>query len=369
MNKIQKRVVLVAGARPNFMKIAPLYRALLTLPEIKPIFVHTGQHYDYNMSENFIKDMGLPPPDVFLNVGSGSHATQTAAVLVAFEGYCHAQRPELVVVVGDVNSTLASALAAKKLEIPVAHVEAGLRSFDMSMPEEINRRAVDAISDLYFVTEESGCKNLHREGVEPGLVHLVGNLMIDTLLYQLERLPKEDCRQKKPYALLTLHRPANVDNPDVLHNVLKALAEIAKQLPILFPVHPRTSKRIDQFGLATLFHKQFERLPSLGYIEFLKLLKYADLVITDSGGLQEETTALGIPCFTLRNNTERPITIEQGTNTLLGSNPGTILRAFAEFSSGNMKTGCIPEFWDGKTALRIAAIVSLYLNTSQNDTR
>ncbi len=362
MDMIPKRAMLVAGARPNFMKIAPLYRAFHTISAIEPVFVHTGQHYDHNMSDSFIDDMGLPRPKYFLNVGSDSHGQQTAAILAGFEKVCSVDQPDLVVVVGDVNSTLACALAAKKLNIPVAHVEAGLRSFDMSMPEEINRKAVDAISDLFFVTEASGCENLLREGAAPDTIHFVGNLMIDTLLYQLAILPEKQPRYDQPYALLTLHRPSNVDNPETLKRLLEALAQIAKELPIFFPVHPRTRKRIEEFDLAFIFHNQFERLPPLGYRKFLHLLKYADLVITDSGGMQEETTALAIPCFTLRNNTERPATVSIGTNMLLGSDPVALMHAFSDFRSGLIKSGRVPDLWDGQTAQRITCIVEQYLN-------
>ena len=350
------KIILVAGARPNFMKIAPLIHHLQkNSGAITWKLVHTGQHYDYEMSRAFFDDLQIPTPDFFLGVGSDSHARQTAAIMVEFENICQKERPEMVLVVGDVNSTLACAITAKKLQIKVAHVEAGLRSGDMTMPEEINRRVTDAIADYLFATEPSAVANLEKEG--HSRVFLVGNIMIDTLFYHLERLPPGEAAPQ-PYSVLTLHRPANVDNPEKLRDILTALTEISRTLPIYFPVHPRTRKRIDEFGLETsLADGRFHLLPPLPYRRFLRLWKDASVVFTDSGGLQEETTALGIPCFTIRDNTERPITVSEGTNTLVGTNGRNLLEAYRHFERQGGKKGRIPPLWDGRTAQRIVAVL------------
>jgi UDP-N-acetylglucosamine 2-epimerase (non-hydrolysing) len=353
-------ILVVAGARPNFMKVAPLMRALQAHETILAKLVHTGQHYDENMSGCFFDEFDIGAPEFHLKAGSASHGVQTAKILVAFEKLCLRQHPDLVVVVGDVNSTIACALAAKKLCIPVVHVEAGLRSFDRSMPEEINRIATDSITDLFFVTEESGQLNLLSEGHDPAGIHFVGNLMIDNLHHQLRKLPP-GAPPAPHYVAMTLHRPSNVDDPKVLARLLGAVSEIAKELPVYFPVHPRTRARIEEFDLGRLFHSGFHRLPPLPYGAFLSLWKDADLVITDSGGLQEETTALGIPCFTLRDNTERPITVSQGSNTLLGCDADALLGQYARFRSGEIKRGVIPALWDGHTGQRIAAILEEFL--------
>lgn len=358
------KVFLVAGARPNFMKIAPVYRASKKQPSVDCRIVHTGQHYDQEMSQAFFDDLDLPAPDFNLNAGSGTHASQTAKIMTAFEKICMKEMPDWVVVVGDVNSTLACSIVAKKMLIRVAHVEAGLRSFDMTMPEEINRMVTDSITDCFFVTEESGEKNLLREGKPAGSIHVVGNVMIDNLIHQLEKLKGEDgqrftagdLKQRcSPYAFLTLHRPSNVDDRDIFEGIAGALNEIAAERPILFPVHPRTKKMMSQFGIR--LSERIYTLPPLGFRESLFLWKDAEVVLTDSGGLQEETTALGIPCVTIRENTERPVTITMGSNVLAGTRPDGILKAYRTArQKGN--TGTIPPYWDGKAAERIWNILT-----------
>jgi UDP-N-acetylglucosamine 2-epimerase (non-hydrolysing) len=353
------KVFLVAGARPNFMKIAPIYRASKKYQEVICKIVHTGQHYDFEMSQTFFEDLELPEPDFYLNAGSGSQAVQTAKIMVAFEEVCLRERPDWVVVVGDVNSTLACSIVAKKLLIRVAHVEAGLRSFDMTMPEEINRMVTDAISDCLFVTEESGMQNLFREGRRSEQIHFVGNVMIDNLFHQMEKLKNEDVRQfstfslkkaRNPYLFLTLHRPSNVDHEETFRGIAKALNEIADDCPIFFPVHPRTKKMMAEFGIQ--LSNNIEQLPPLGFREALFLWQDAEVVLTDSGGLQEETTALGIPCVTIRENTERPITLELGSNILAGTRPEAIFQAYQEARARGRKKSS-PPFWDGKAAERI----------------
>lgn len=362
-------VLLIAGARPNFMKIAPIYRAAQARPGVDCRIVHTGQHYDHDMSQAFFDGLGIPTPDYHLNAGSGSHAEQTARIMTAFEPVCTTSRPDWVVVVGDVNSTLACAIVAKKLGIKVAHVEAGLRSFDLSMPEEINRMVTDSISDLFFVTEQSGIENLRREGKAAEQLHMVGHVMIDNLLHQvreLEGTPPEDIavhgvKPTTPYAFMTLHRPSNVDNRDVFAGILRALGSIAEDMPILFPVHPRTRARLEDFGLS--LPARITPLTPLGFKEALFLWKDARLVLTDSGGLQEETTALGVPCLTLRKNTERPITVEMGTNLLAGNSEASILAAYAAMRENDSAAGRVPPLWDGRASERIW---DMLLATGQN---
>ena len=355
-----KRVFLIAGARPNFMKIAPIYRVGKECEEISCQVVHTGQHYDYQMSQTFFEDLELPEPDFFLNAGSGSHAEQTARIMVAFEQVCQQEEPDLVVVVGDVNSTLASSIVAKKLQIRVAHVEAGLRSFDLSMPEEINRMVTDAVTDLFFVTEQSGVDNLLREGKPRECIHFVGHVMIDNLLYQLKQIENgnspsfstQSLKEAHPeYLFLTLHRPANVDEKEHLAEIANALNEIAETTPIFFPVHPRTRKMLEAHRVR-LSSNIFQLAP-LGFKESLYLWKDAQLVMTDSGGLQEETTALGVPCITLRDNTERPITIEMGTNVLGGTRRESILKAYRESLGARGSRHAVPPLWDGRASERI----------------
>ncbi len=358
------KVMLIAGARPNFMKIAPIYRESRKHSEVECKIVHTGQHYDYEMSQAFFDDLGIPEPDFFLNSGSGSHAVQTSKVMIAFEKVCKEYQPDLVIVVGDVNSTLACSIVSKKFLIEVAHVEAGLRSFDMAMPEEINRMVTDTLSDYFFVTEQSGITNLLNEGKTENRIHFVGNVMIDNLLYQSAQIEKEDSslfstsnmkNDKPAYIFLTLHRPSNVDCKENLADIAEALNHIAEKTPIFFPAHPRTKKMLKQYKIK--LSKNIELLPPLGFKESLFLWKDAVLVMTDSGGLQEETTAMGVPCITLRENTERPITIELGTNILAGNKKEAILDAYREAASRKGKKNTVPPKWDGKSSERIWKIL------------
>jgi UDP-N-acetylglucosamine 2-epimerase (non-hydrolysing) len=352
------RLIHVVGARPNFMKIAPLLHALRDAPEVEGLLVHTGQHYDHRMSDTFFADLGIPDPDVNLEVGSGSHAVQTAEVMKAFEPVVEGFRPDMVVVVGDVNSTLACALVAAKLHVAVAHVEAGLRSRDRRMPEEINRILTDQLSDLLFTPSRDGDANLRAEGIPDERIRFVGNIMIDTLLAQLPAARALGMRRRAgvegaPYALATLHRPSNVDAPEQLEEIFSALATLAGGgRAVLFPMHPRTPKNAESFGLMGALGG-VRVLEPLGYREMLGLMEGAELVLTDSGGIQEETTALGVPCLTLRDTTERPITIEQGTNTLVPDRSRQAILAAA--AAAARKRGNIPEGWDGRAAERIAA--------------
>ncbi len=362
-----KTVFLVAGARPNFMKIAPIVRALRAHGGLGFKIIHTGQHYDREMNEVFFEELGIPPPDVFMGAGGGSHAQQTAKIMLAFEELCQAERPDAVLVVGDVNSTLACSIVAKKLHIPVAHVEAGLRSGDMSMPEEINRLVTDSISDWFFVTEPSGVEHLRREGKTERAVHHVGHVMVDNVLYQAEKLAQSDAtfetsdfkRRHARYGVVTLHRPSNVDSAEMMGRIGGALKEIAADLPLLFPVHPRTRANLEKFGIdlgpnITLVGPQ-------GYMAFLNLWKDAVAVLTDSGGLQEETTALGVPCITIRENTERPVTVAEGTNVLAGTDPARIVAETRKVMRGEGKQGRRPRLWDGRAAERIVRILAAEL--------
>ncbi len=364
-NNKKRTWILVAGVRPNFMKIAPLMHALKDFPHITPLLVHTGQHYTQNMSDLFFTELEIPPPDINLNIGSGSHAVQTAEIMKAFETVLLQTEPELVIVVGDVNSTLACALTAVKLHIKIAHVEAGLRSFDREMPEEINRKLTDAIADYLFITEPTAQVNLENEGVSKEKIFYVGNTMVDTLLANLPKAEASDVLQRlgleeKKYTLLTLHRPSNVDNKDELLNICKALKEINAISPIVFPAHPRTLKQVQSFNIDL---KDLIVVPPLGYLDFLKLSSSSIGVLTDSGGIQEELTVLGIPCLTLRENTERPITVELGTNQIVGTNPVQIVNAFKTLYAQReqpLKKVAI-KFWDGKAAKRIIAILNTIL--------
>ncbi len=364
-------IAVVAGARPNFMKIAPIVRALRERAgiaresgiDLRVSIVHTGQHYDENMSKVFFRELEIPEPERHLEVGSGSHAEQTARIMVAFERYLLQEVPDWVVVVGDVNSTIGCALTAKKLGTKVAHVEAGLRSFDMSMPEEINRKLTDTISDLLFVTEASGERNLRAEGVAPEKVFVVGNVMIDTLLRNKAKIEGPDfvpspavksfCDKPRRYGVLTLHRPSNVDNRETLVPIWGMLSDIARRIPLLFPIHPRTRAKIREFGLG---ENGITLVDPVGSFDMLHAMKGAALVLTDSGGLQEETTVLGIPCITIRENTERPVTVTVGTNYLAGTDPGRILSAANEILAGNAKKGAVPPLWDGESSGRIADV-------------
>lgn len=362
------KLLCVGGARPNFMKLAPLVRALQADPDFLPLLVHTGQHYDDQMSGSFFRDLGILEPAHHLQVGSGSHAVQTAEIMKRFESVVLSEKPDGVLVVGDVNSTAAAALVAKKLQIPVIHVEAGLRSFDRSMPEEINRLVTDAITDLFLVTEESGRENLLREGAAEDRVAVVGNLMIDSLMANLARAKAESRIMDqfdvgaKPYGLVTLHRPANVDDPTQLAEILGALEEISNHLTLCFPVHPRTRARLPESILRKSAHIQLSE--PLGYLDFLCLMSGSSVVLTDSGGIQEETTSLGIPCLTLRENTERPITVQEGTNTLAGISAASILTAWRQHLA-QPKTGRIPRFWDGRAAARCVEALRHFFPTGR----
>lgn len=395
------KIFVVAGARPNFMKVAPLVAQLKRCPDVESILVHTGQHYDAEMSDAFFRDLSLPEPDVFLGAGSGSHAAQTARIMTAFEDVLLTESPDAVVVVGDVNSTLACALVAAKIIYPmssaspknsrarplIAHVEAGLRSCDRSMPEEINRILTDALSDLLFTPSRDADENLKREGIPDEKIFFVGNAMIDTLLAHRERAARSDILHKLgltpelnkpnrlaiPYALCTLHRPSNVDHEGTFRSILQALEEIGREVPILYPIHPRARQRVHTFGLNS--HITFARSPErvnpkdpitclepLGYLDFLQLMANARLVLSDSGGIQEETTILGIPCVTIRENTERPVTIAEGTNILGGVGKEGIMKAAREALNGNGRAGKRPEKWDGQTSERIIEILLQHLD-------
>lgn len=365
-----RTVYLVAGARPNFMKIAPIIRAIESDARLAYKLIHTGQHYDREMNDVFFEELGIPHPDANLECGGGTHAEQTAKIMVAFESHCISQPPDCVLVVGDVNSTLACAIVAKKLQIPVAHVEAGLRSGDMAMPEEINRLVTDSISDWYFVTEPAAVGHLRREGKRESSIHFVGHVMVDNLLYQAKQLDSADDSSFETtyfkvthpsFGVVTLHRPSNVDDPKALERIGMALRQVGERLPLAFPVHPRTRANLDSLGIAlgpnvTLFAPQ-------GYMAFLNLWKDAKVVLTDSGGLQEETTALGVPCITIRENTERPITIEEGTNVLVGTDPDRIVSAVDSVLLGYAKLGRRPALWDGLAAERIVDVLASELGT------
>ena len=364
--KGMRTLYLVAGARPNFMKIAPLARALRANgASLGFKIVHTGQHYDRELNEVFFDELNIPPPDVFLAAGSGSHAQQTAKIMVGFEEFCQARRPDCVLVVGDVNSTLACSIVAKKLCIPVAHVEAGLRSGDMSMPEEVNRIVTDAISDFLFVTEPSGVQNLLNEGKPAARIHHVGHVMVDNLLYQRDKLAVADTlvfessRLKErlgAYGVVTLHRPSNVDARDSLERIGTMLRNVAQRIPLVFPLHPRTRRNLYKFGIP--LGDRVVLTSPLPYMDFLNLWKDAKFVLTDSGGLQEETTTLGVPCITVRENTERPITVEQGTNVVAGTDPDKVRSEVFKILDGRGKPGQRPDLWDGKASERIVAILA-----------
>jgi UDP-N-acetylglucosamine 2-epimerase (non-hydrolysing) len=364
------KILNIVGARPNFMKMAPIIEAMNKYPErIEHLLVHTGQHYDQKMSKAFFDDLGMPKPDIDLEVGSGSHAEQTAKIMVAFEKVCLEQQPDLVIVVGDVNSTMACTITAKKLGIKVAHVEAGLRSRDMNMPEEINRLCTDVLCDYLFTTDRIADENLKREGVAEGKIFFVGNVMIDTLLKHKTLAAQLKMRDQMGlvsggYATLTMHRPSNVDEKEVFEGILEALSEIASEMPVVFPIHPRTRKMVQQFGLEHYFQngeqvqdKGIWLTEPLGYLEFLHLNMGARLVLTDSGGLQEETTVLGVPCITLRHNTERPITCEEGTNVIVGNRKEKILAAAQAVLNNQGQPGKVPEKWDGHAAERIVEVL------------
>ena len=361
-----RKVFLIAGARPNFMKVAPIWEEMKRYPDrFQPVFVHTGQHYDDQMSRVFLQDLELPQPDIYLGVGSGSQGVQTARIMIEFEKAMDREKPDLVMVVGDVNSTLACALVAVKMYVPVAHVEAGLRSFDRTMPEEINRILTDQLSDYLFTTCEQANENLSREGIAGKKIHLVGNVMIQSLLrYRqgAERSPilAELGLNRGEYCLLTLHRPSNVDQRETFQRILEALAWIQHKIKVVFPAHPRTQKQMKQFGFDNAMSQSSNNLmitDPFGYLDFLCLEMNAKFLLTDSGGLQEESTFFGIPCLTLRENTERPVTVTQGTNILVGTDPTRIVKEALDILKGNGKRGEVPEFWDEGVAHRIVEVL------------
>lgn len=352
----------IVGARPNFPKVAPVMAEMAKHPDrFDQLLVHTGQHYDYNMSQVFFEDLDMPVPDEYLNVGSGSHAAQTAAVMSSFELIALKHEPDWVIVVGDVNSTLACAVVCAKIGIRVAHVEAGLRSWDRSMPEEINRLLTDQISDLLFTPSKDGDKNLIREGVDPAKIHFVGNVMIDTLVRLLPKAIKRNALEKfglelKSFILVTLHRPSNVDEPEVLRGILQAMAEISRETPVVLPIHPRTRSRIQDLN-QSLPNKTLHLVDPLRYLDFLALMNAASLVVTDSGGVQEETTYLGVPCLTARSNTERPITVSEGTNRLVGSGYEELVEGMRQSLQSPRRVQAQPELWDGQAASRIVDVM------------
>ncbi len=376
-----RKVMHIVGARPNFMKVAPLMREMSRYPQkFDQLLLHTGQHYDDEMSKCFFNDLRLTEPDIYLGVGSGTHAEQTGKIMIEFEKVCFKEKPDLIIVVGDINSTVACALVATKLCIPVAHVEAGLRSFDRTMPEEINRILTDQISDYLFTACEDANQNLIKEGIPKSKIFFVGNAMIDSLLNHmktannsiiLEKLGLRKNNNIKKYAVVTLHRPSNVDNKKILKGILNALNELAKEIPVIFPAHPRTIKQIKNFKLQEMVNyeenllsnelnktnQNMQAIIPLGYLDFLCLISNAAIVLTDSGGIQEETTILGIACLTLRNNTERPITIKEGTNVLVGNDPDKIMNIATSVLKNQNLRKKIPKYWDGKAAKRIIKIL------------
>jgi UDP-N-acetylglucosamine 2-epimerase (non-hydrolysing) len=355
----------VVGARPNFMKIAPIISEMEKERTMEPVLVHTGQHYDRDMSDSFFRDLGIRKPDIYLGVGSGAQGAQTARIMEKFEAEVLKQRPGLILVVGDVNSTMACSLVGVKLHIPVAHVEAGLRSFDRDMPEEINRLVTDRVSDILFTTSPDANENLLREGIEKRRIFFVGNVMIDTLKRQVERaeastiLADLGLRENGQYAYVTIHRPSNVDTRQALGNICSILEEVQRDFPVVFPVHPRTRKMLEGFNM----YRRLERLGGMrlagpvGYLDSIKLMKHARFVMTDSGGIQEETTCLGVPCLTLRENTERPVTVTEGTNIVVGTSKRRILGEIRKILAGRDKAGRIPRYWDGRASRRIVGII------------
>lgn len=374
------KILNIVGARPNFMKIAPLIKAMRKHQDITPILIHTGQHYDVGMAKQFFEDLQMPQPDVSLEVGSGSHAVQTAEVMKRLEPVLEKEHPDLVLVVGDVNSTVAAALTAVKLQIAVAHVEAGLRSFDRSMPEEINRIVTDAIAEYLFVTEESGLQNLLSEGVDKSKMFMVGNVMIDSLEASRRSWERSTVHAqlnvtRQRYGVVTLHRPANVDSPAVLDGVIRALLEVARQQPMIFPVHPRTRRCLEtmqglrsslHFGSQPVSGSGLYCLEPFGYLDFMALVAGANVILTDSGGIQEETTALGIPCLTLRDNTERPVTVTHGTNRLIGTAPAKIVQEALRVIQTPPQRTAPPPLWDGKASERIVTILREQLTVKRS---
>ena len=359
-----KKIISVVGARPNFMKVAPLHKAFQKYKDsVQHLICHTGQHYDENMSKIFFEDLELPKPDFYLGIGSGSHAKQTAGIMIEFEKILLTENPDLVIVVGDVNSTIACTLTASKLHIKTAHVEAGLRSFDRDMPEEINRILTDQISDLLFITEQSGITNLKKEGITADKVFFVGNVMIDSLKTYLPKATKSNILKNlslKPqnYVLMTMHRPSNVDSLEQLKDLVHLMNSLSDKRKLIFPIHPRTKKNLEDHSLLKSINQKVILSEPIGYLDFLSLLQQSELVITDSGGIQEETTYLGIQCITTRTTTERPITVEIGTNHLVGDSYRKAENTAMEILNGKKKTGKIPELWDGNSADRIAKVIA-----------
>jgi UDP-N-acetylglucosamine 2-epimerase (non-hydrolysing) len=356
-----KKVLHIVGARPNFMKVAPIYKAIAARGRLKQTLVHTGQHYDVKMSDVFFTDLGMVAPDVHLGIGSGSHAEQTARIMLEVEKVFLREQPDLISVVGDVNSTIAAALVAVKMGICISHVEAGLRSFDIAMPEEVNRLVTDRLSDLLLTPSRDADANLLKEGIDPARIHFVGNVMIDSLLAskaKADQLPtlRDLGLTPRGYAVCTLHRPSNVDDPRVFSGLLSALLQVSTRLPVIFPVHPRTRRMLSEQGHLEAVRRApgLRLVDPMGYLEFLALTSQARLILTDSGGLQEESTALGVPCLTLRENTERPVTVEVGTNQVVGTDPARIQQAAERVLDGQGKQGRIPEYWDGHASERIA---------------
>ncbi len=367
---MHKKIVSIVGARPNFMKIAPIHRAFQKVDTSKFVhtIVHTGQHYDARMSDAFFADLDMPTPSYFLGVGSGSHAVQTAKTMIELEKVFIEDRPDLVLVPGDVNSTLAATIVATKMGIPVGHIESGLRSFDRTMPEELNRIATDVLSDILFVTEQSGLDNLLKEGISSSKVHFVGNTMIDSLHYALPKAETKSTLEqlglaKKAYGLITIHRPSNVDEPQQLEMILKVLQKLSESIVVVFPIHPRTRKNIELFGLQNYVENtnQFKLIDPQGYVDFLNLMRYSTFVMTDSGGIQEETTALQVPCVTIRTTTERPSTVDIGTNILIDPNYDTMISTVLPIVDGKIKQGTIPQKWDGNASERVVEIVKTFL--------
>jgi UDP-N-acetylglucosamine 2-epimerase (non-hydrolysing) len=360
------KIISVVGARPNYMKVAPIWRELEKRSEFTRVLVHTGQHYDANMSKIFFDDLKLPRPDVYLGVGSGSHGEQTGKVMIEFEKVLSGEKADLVIVVGDVNSTMACSLVSVKMDVLVAHVEAGLRSFDRTMPEEINRQVTDSVSDLLFTTSPEAETNLLHEGVDPEKIHFVGNVMIDSLFFYRPLAERSTVLgdlglSDRGYGLVTLHRPSNVDDPDTLRRILDALIQLGEECPLVLPAHPRTRKVLEKHKIKVP-SKALKIIPPIGYLDFVKLMAHARLILTDSGGIQEETTVLGIPCLTIRENTERPITIEIGTNRLVGNDGGRILEEGRRALRGPVGKTRIPDLWDGKASERIVRVISEYLS-------
>ncbi|MFN8297721.1 MAG: UDP-N-acetylglucosamine 2-epimerase (non-hydrolyzing) [Chitinophagales bacterium] len=364
---MKKKVLTCVGTRPNLIKITQLHRCFQAYPFIEHKLLHTGQHFDYNMNDVFFKELGIKAPDAFLNINQGTQINVIARIMEAFEAFIQNDRPDLVMVPGDVNSSFACAFVAQRYGIPVAHIESGLRSFDMTMPEEANRLLIDVLADIYFVTEPSGEANLLRSGVEKSKIKYVGNTMIDALVAFTPMIDKSDIRSRlgvSNYYLLTFHRPINVDNKENLQTLAEIIAKVAEQKQVVFPVHPRTRRRLEEFGLSTILKNGNVILTDpIGYIDFINLVKNSSAVITDSGGVQEETTFMGVPCITVRPSTERPVTVTEGTNTLARLDRETILNLLKDIDTNTYKKGVVPYLWDGQSSERIAEAIASFFGT------